>query len=72
MEKKKTDLEGRDKGVVGVQVSYDLESPIEGYNLSLDVFLQNPGISHPGVNKVDSTVMERRKTDAMSRIPTSW
>jgi len=43
--KKRTDLEGRDKGVVGVQVGYDLESPVEGYNLSLDVFLQDPGYS---------------------------
>jgi hypothetical protein len=41
--KNRTDLERRDKGVVGVQVGYDLESPVEGYNLSLDVFLQDPG-----------------------------
>jgi hypothetical protein len=56
----KTDLERRDKGVVGVQVGYDLESPVEGYNLSLDVFLQDPGYP-PGLNNVDSTVIKRRK-----------
>ena len=25
------------------------------------MFLQNPGISHPGVNNVDSTVMKKKK-----------
>jgi len=38
-----TNLEGRDIGVGGVQVGYNLETPLEGYNLSFDVFFQDPG-----------------------------
>jgi hypothetical protein len=50
---KKTDL--------GVQVGYDLESPVQGHNLSLDVFLQDSGYP-PGLNTLNnSTVVKRRK-----------
>lgn len=54
--------------MVRIQVRDDLESAVKGYNLALDVFLQNTGDI---VSTKDSDSMNHH-TYAMSRMPTSW
>ena len=54
--------------MVGVEVCNDLESPVQGDNLPLDVLLQN-SVSWPQYANMSVLTVH---THAISRMPISW